>query len=436
MTGGRTTLRALALALAAALGAGPRAARAEQPPSSPRPPPAAPSGAPAAPGPARAEAPSAAALEAGRAHFQRGIEFFKEGDYRAALVEFKRSYDTAPSYRILYNIAQSSTGLQDYAGALRAFERYLSEGGAEIDAERRAQVQAEVRRLRARVATVEIDVNVPGAEVFVDDVPVGHAPLKGPVLVSAGMRRFGASKPPAAPVSRVVELVGGDSRRVSLALVDPEAASKAPDDRPAGGPRPAPSWPSGVPFWASLAATGALGAGTAVVGVLALQERRSLDDAFEGYDVDTIDSVRSRARALAVTTDVLGVATVVAGGVTAYFAVRSYRRAVASPPPPAVGLGLGPRGATLRVAFLTRHGRLISPARGCPRSVAGSGATAPAATASGATALPTPRTRSSGSDCGGAAPFKPSQPRRPRYAVGQGGGFTCVAARYLCALRS
>ncbi len=324
--------RFAALALAAALAAG-GPARAQGPKPEP--------------GGAKPDPTSPAAIEAGRAHFQRGVEFFKEGDYRAALAEFKRSYDTAPSYRILYNIGQASNGLQDYAGALRSFERYLGEGGAEVDAERRAQVQGEIRRLRARVAFVEIEVNVPGAEVFVDDVSVGQSPLEAPVLVSAGVRKIGATKAPSPPASRVVELVGGDKKRVALALAQP-AASPKPDAAPRAPAQPAA--PSRTPFWVSLAATGVLGAGTAVAGLLALQERRDLDQAFEGDDAKLIDDTRSRARALAVTTDVLGVATLLAGGATAYFALRPAPKPAAPAASP-LGLGIGPRGMTLRVSF-------------------------------------------------------------------------------------
>ena len=38
-----------------------------------------------------------------RAHFSRGVEFYKEGDYRTALIEFKRAYEVLPNYKVLYN---------------------------------------------------------------------------------------------------------------------------------------------------------------------------------------------------------------------------------------------------------------------------------------------------------------------------------------------
>jgi hypothetical protein len=298
---------------------------------------------------AKGDPSSQAAIEEGRAHFQRGVEFFKEGDYRAALAEFKRSYESAPSYRILYNIGQASNGLQDYAGALRAFERYLGEGGSEIETERRTQVQGEIRRLRARVAFLEIEVNVPGAEIFVDDVSVGTSPLEAPVLVSAGARKIAAIKPPAPSASRIVELVGGDKKRILLSLNAPE-----PQGRRDAGPRPddASAAPSRTALWASLLATGVLGAGTAVTGLLALRERSSLDDAFGGDDPTKIDDTRSRARTFAITADVLGAATVLAGGVTLYFALRPAPRAAPlAPKAEPVGLRFTPGGALLRVPF-------------------------------------------------------------------------------------
>src|SRR5687767_10162863 len=86
----------------------------------------------------------------GKAHFNSGVSLFRDGDYRAALIEFKRAHDLLRTYRTLYNIAQTELELADYANALRSFERYLIEGGSEIDAERRGAVRAEIRRLQAR----------------------------------------------------------------------------------------------------------------------------------------------------------------------------------------------------------------------------------------------------------------------------------------------
>ena len=75
--------------------------------------------------------------------------------------------------------------LLDYAAALQALEKYLHDGGGEVPAAKRSEVERELGKLRARVAKLEIVSNVAGAQVTIDDVAVGTTPLPAPVLVSA-----------------------------------------------------------------------------------------------------------------------------------------------------------------------------------------------------------------------------------------------------------
>src|SRR4051794_6696164 len=37
------------------------------------------------------------------ARFKRGLELHGEGDFSAALIEFRKAYELAPQYRVLYN---------------------------------------------------------------------------------------------------------------------------------------------------------------------------------------------------------------------------------------------------------------------------------------------------------------------------------------------
>jgi hypothetical protein len=309
---------------------------------------------------------SSASVEKGRGHFQRGVELFREGDYRAALVEFKRSYESAPSYRILYNIGQTNFELQDYAGALRAFERYLAEGGADVPANRRTIVEGEIRKLQGRVARIDVEVNVAGAQITVDDAPVGSSPLSEPVLVSAGVRRIAAVKPPLIAATRSVELAGGDRTKIVLKLEDPPVAgSDRPPDPNLGGQMPPPGGgvqdpgPNRTPFWIALGVTGALGAGAAVSGLLALQAndkfQDKLDSSFPG-DADSIDQSRSNLRTWSYVADGLTVATIIAAGVTVYMGFRTAKSSSPTQgkaPGPATALQLGshPGGAALKLTF-------------------------------------------------------------------------------------
>src|SRR5690349_11199554 len=117
-------------------------------------------------------APAASAGEAD-AHFRRGAELYKEADFNAAPIEFRRANDIAPDDQVLYNNGQTYDSLQDYANALKYLEKYLKAGGAQISPGRREGVQGAVNRLRSRVASIDVTTNVPDVDISIDDVPVG-----------------------------------------------------------------------------------------------------------------------------------------------------------------------------------------------------------------------------------------------------------------------
>src|SRR5438105_2983977 len=75
-------------------------------------------------------------VDQAKAHFKNGTDLYDENNFRGALVEFQRAYELAPSYKILFNIGQVDMELQDYAGAMTAYARYLREGGPDVSADR------------------------------------------------------------------------------------------------------------------------------------------------------------------------------------------------------------------------------------------------------------------------------------------------------------
>lgn len=312
--------------------------------------------------------PSKAARDEAASRFKKGIELFKEADYQAALVEFRRAYELVPSWQVLYNIGQVQYQLQDYAGALATLERYLSEGGKQVPAARRTEVERDIQTLKGRIAFVEITVNVPDAEIAVDDEPVATAPLSKPLTVSAGRRRVSVSREGYAPQSKVVEVASGDTAKLDFKLIERGAGAPA---SPAPGPgagrdgkdqaTPEEAGPrsaseaggsgSGVP-WIGWGVTGGLAAGAVVFGALALGASSELGDLKEtrGVSPEDLDAASSKATTFAVVTDVLAGAAIVAGGISLYLTLRS---------PPSDGEG-GERGAQAK----TRPLRLgIGPGR-------------------------------------------------------------------------
>lgn len=284
--------------------------------------------------------PSPKAIEEGRVRFTRGVELFRDNDYPAALVEFRRAYDVAPSWRILYNIGQSYLQLQDYASALDALQRYLKEGGDQIPAPRVAEVQADLGRLRERVGSLRFTINVESAEISVDDVSVGLAPMPKPLVVNAGRRRVSAAASGRTTVVAVVDVGVGEEVEVPLKFVIPAPAPTptAPPVRPPSHDEaPARASSSMAPVWISAGITGGLLLATAGFGVLTISNNRTLDDRLNSFPGDraAIADARSNVHTMSLVTDLLGAATLAGGAVTFYLALS--RRSA-----PSVTAGLGP----------------------------------------------------------------------------------------------
>jgi hypothetical protein len=275
-------------------------------------------------------------------HFTRGKDYFDEGNYPAALVEFRRAYELVPNWKVLYNIGQVQFQLQDYAGAKATLERYLEDGGDEIPPDRRAVVRADIEKLAERVAEVDISVNIDGATVMVDDVDVGTSPLSGPVAVSAGRRKITASMAGRPPVSKSIDVAGGDQVRVELALETgdtplPEPEPEVEDDEP-----------SRIP-WAPWGVTAGFGVGALVCGLLALDAASDLDDAkARQTDKEELDSIHDRLVGLSVATDILLGATVITAGVSLYLTISAF---TSDDEDASVAVVLSPSSLSLRGSF-------------------------------------------------------------------------------------
>lgn len=297
-----------------------------------------------------AAAASADAADEAKARFGRGVELYKEGDYRAALIEFRRAHELAPNYKVLFNIGQANLELSDYAGALTAFRRYLDEGKAEVPADKRKVVEAELRKLESRVARVTIKADVDGAEIAVDDVVVGKTPLAEAVLVSAGRRRISLARAGLPVTSKLVDLAGGDKPTITFEGAAGATAIAAPPPAPsftallAAPPPPPPPARSNTPVWIGLTFTGAFTVGAGVWAGLAYSAKGDLDDQLDRVPGNpaSIGSARDKVKRLSLIADGMGIAAVVSGGITTYLALR---------PAATTTVGVGPTSVSFATSF-------------------------------------------------------------------------------------
>jgi tetratricopeptide (TPR) repeat protein len=253
-------------------------------------------------------------------HFQRAVDFYTASDYRAALIEFNRAYALVPKADVLYNLGETQYELQDYAGALIAFERYLAET---IESNpHHKEVARQIDVLRKLVGHVTIATSTAGADVEIDDRFVGRTPIDAPILVSAGRRKVAASLAGGAPIVAYVDVSAGDVKALSLQLAGP-------------GPSPATApwaWDS-VPQSQKASARGggtlralgwigtaALAVGAGAFGVVALQQWGVLQrtGAAGAASGKTLADEANRMLTYSAIAEGLGAAAAVVGSVTLY----------------------------------------------------------------------------------------------------------------------
>jgi hypothetical protein len=171
--------------------------------------------------------------------------------------------------------------------------------------------------------------------------------------VSIGKRRITATKAGETSLSRTVEVPAGETASVALVSTGAPAASR--DTAGADASAPTANGGGGNPLLvAGWIGTGVLAVGAVVTGVLAASAASDLKDArnaFPGNKSD-IDSKASTTTAFAVTTDVLGAAAIILGGVSLYFTLTSPSKSGQNKPPASgIQVGGGPGRMTLGGTF-------------------------------------------------------------------------------------
>jgi tetratricopeptide (TPR) repeat protein len=287
-------------------------------------------------------------VEVARVHFKNGVDSYRDGDLSTALIEFKRAYAAAKNYRLLFNLGQVSDELRDYTEAERYFREYLREGGDEIDAARRQDVQATLTKVTGRIAALVLTTNATGATFYVDDAAVGDAPVRDPVRVSAGRRRVSATLAGRPRVTEMVDAAGGETVVVHLefppALANSPSVPAPPTTDVTAAERSNPAV-----LWLGIG-SGVLAVSTAVMAYLAYQDGADYRAALERKTTHAeLDDLQSQAKTKALVTDILLGATVVATGLTLYIALS--HDSESRPEQRAAQLRIGPGSLSMRAAF-------------------------------------------------------------------------------------
>jgi tetratricopeptide (TPR) repeat protein len=166
-----------------------------------------------------------AMARAARAHFQAGQAYYKRGDLRRALAEFKAATRDAARPELDYNIGLTYERLGDAARAIEAYQRYLAaRPGDELTGDLTARVAA----LERSVGELVVSSRVMGAAVALDGEVLDAQALGRPLRVTEGRHELTASKEPLLPQHRTVRVEAG--QRV-IVDIDPREADRGLDRR-------------------------------------------------------------------------------------------------------------------------------------------------------------------------------------------------------------
>jgi hypothetical protein len=177
-----------------------------------------------------APAPLASSLQGpAKAAYDAGKVLFDHKDFAGALAKFKQAHDQSGDARLLWNMAACETQQRHYAGAQGLLRRYLSEGGARLTADNRADADGSLKAIQAFVSDLRVTVSEPGAAITLDGEPLGASPLAQAVAVDLGHHVVRAQKEGFAPVERSFDAAGGEPVAVDIHLAHEAPVAKAPE---------------------------------------------------------------------------------------------------------------------------------------------------------------------------------------------------------------
>lgn len=291
---------------------------------------------------AESEALASDAKERARSHFRMGVDFYREKNFRASVIEFQRAYNAYPNYKILYNLGQTSQALQESVAAIDYLTAYLKGGGQEIEMQRREEVELTIARLKARLASLSVSGDTEGAEIFVDDKSVGFLSREKSVQVSSGRHKVYATKGGVRSVESTIDLGAGDYRNVYIEFAEPVQTQVTYVTR--NEPVSSTNWPA----IATGIATGTLAVGSITMAILTAYADKKYDDERRVKTTKArLEELRSNTNTKALVTDILLGTTVVSAVVSAVLFFTFDGKPSASDKGAKDGIGVGPGGAQL-----------------------------------------------------------------------------------------
>jgi hypothetical protein len=211
-------------------------------------------------------------LEEAIEHFQKGVAFFDEENVGAALVEFLKSYELAPTWKLLYNIGICYKKVGKLVKGLETLQEYLKVGGKDVPEDRRQQVEEIIKELEGKIGFLMVECSEKEAKIELDEFVTYMSPLDEPIQLTSGIHKLVVSKAGFETFKQEVTVASEESKVLKVAL-KPLPAATVVGGGGAAKPKKPLRW-----LWAALGSGLGLGVGAAISGGLALKYRGEMND--------------------------------------------------------------------------------------------------------------------------------------------------------------
>lgn len=155
------------------------------------------------------------ATSAATRHYELGLAAARQGRWQQARDFFDKAWRLKQHYQIAANLGMAELKLGRHREAAIHLTYYMEQarGMNHADWEQGREMLAEAR---ANIGAIDIIVDTPNADVFVDGQHIGQSPIKGLVFVDPGLHTVKARLASERVIEQTVHLSPGSQRRVEL----------------------------------------------------------------------------------------------------------------------------------------------------------------------------------------------------------------------------
>ncbi len=197
----------------------------------------------------------------------RAVDEYERGHFEEAREHFRTAHQIFPNARTLRGLGKVEFELRNYGESVKFLTAALASSVRPLSPDLRDEVRTLLRRARAYVGEVHVDVQPGSATVSVDGITVATGPQAALALqVGDHVLEFRAAG--RLPERRQVRVHGGDQLNVQVVLPSPEATT----DHHLAPERDTASPPAYKKWWVWTAAA-VLAAGATTAAVLATRGR-------------------------------------------------------------------------------------------------------------------------------------------------------------------